>query len=123
MGGVVSIRSQDVVRVRELSIDNRKLINRRGHAQARHVGRQQLLAQRVGGDLRLQLVVELAANRHGRRRRHIVHPSSSSYTRPHHAHALFLHTICVCVLCVRTRVSLSLSLYEMVRERRKVGLC
>lgn len=67
VGVVLSIRAQDVVRLREVRVDKGELIDRRGDAEAGHVCRQQLRVERVGGDLRLELLVH------------------------HHAHALFLH--------------------------------
>lgn len=86
VGLILSIRAQDVVGLRELRINKGELIDRRGNTEARHVRRQQLFVERVGGDLRLQLVVHLRRHRH---HGHIIHPSD--WPRTHHAHALILH--------------------------------
>lgn len=47
------VLADDPLRPRQLLVDPRQLVDRRGDPEARHVCRQQLLVQRVGQDLRL----------------------------------------------------------------------
>lgn len=54
---MVVVGAEEVVGLGELGFDERQLVDRRGDAEARCVGGQQLLPQGVGGDLRLQLSV------------------------------------------------------------------
>lgn len=54
-----SVRAQEVVRLRQLSVYERQLIDWRRHPETGHVCRQELLVKRVRGYLSLELPVML----------------------------------------------------------------
>ena len=99
-GAVVrGVGVEEAAGLRELRVDQREVVDGRRHAQAAHVRRHQLLAQRVHRDLPLEQLPLLRlrrrrrrrsrrSSRRRRRRRRALPPSSAAGERPHaHLHA------------------------------------